>query len=145
MIFNCNTFYVGKTIREFRQQIGDHLYYSTNGKLTTIGHHIGLHHKFDPHVVKLLVLEVVPQSLRGGDWDMAILQLETVWIERLNATIPPGLNEMLSAQLCAVTLSIITALEIPILYNGYVAFLCYNDSIVNHVFSITLQCLHFLQ
>lgn len=50
MICDCNAFYVGKTIRELRQQIGDHLYYSANGKLTTIGRHIGLYHRFDPQV-----------------------------------------------------------------------------------------------
>lgn len=92
----CKAFYVGKTIREFRQRIGDHLYDSENGKLTTIGRHIGLHHRFDNSVVKFLVLEVVQSNPRGGDWDRSILQRESLWIERLNATIPPGLNESVS-------------------------------------------------
>lgn len=48
MLCDCKAFYVGKTIRELRQRIGNHLYYSTNGKLTTIGRHIGLYHRFNP-------------------------------------------------------------------------------------------------
>lgn len=89
----CNAFYVGKTIRELRQRIGDHLYCSTNGKFTTVGRHIGLHHRFNPEVVKLVVLETIPKDVHGGDWDRKILQREAVWIEFLNANIPPGLNE----------------------------------------------------
>lgn len=92
----CQAFYEGKTIRELRQRIGDHLYDSENGKLTTIGRHIGLYHRFDNSVVKFLVLEVVQPNPRGGDWDRSILQREALWIERLNATTPPGLNESVS-------------------------------------------------
>lgn len=87
---------MGKTISEFRQCIADHLYYSINGELTTMGRHIGLCHRFDSQVVKFMVLDVIPQDPRGGDWNRAILQCETLWIERLNATIPPGLNEIIS-------------------------------------------------
>lgn len=68
LICDCNAFFVGKTIRELRQWIGNHLYYSTNRKLTTIDCHIGLHHIFNTQVVKFLVLEVVPQDL-GDNWD----------------------------------------------------------------------------
>lgn len=96
MTCSCKAFYVGKTIREFRQRIGDHLYYSENGKLTTIGRHIGLYHKFDSLVVQFLVLEVVQPNPRGGDWDHSVLQRESLWIERLNATFRPGLNETVS-------------------------------------------------
>lgn len=80
MVCQCQAFYVGKTIREFRQRIGDHLYYSG------IGRHIDLHHRYDLSVIRFLVLEVVPSSPRGGDWDRVILQRETLWIEHLNAT-----------------------------------------------------------
>lgn len=43
MVCSCRAFYVGKIIRELRQRLGDHLYYSTNGKLTTVGRHIAVH------------------------------------------------------------------------------------------------------
>lgn len=42
MLCQCRSFYVGKTIR---QRIGDHLYDSGGGKVTTIGRHIGLYHR----------------------------------------------------------------------------------------------------
>lgn len=66
MFCKCNAFYVGKTIHEFRQRIGDHLYYSGNGKLTTVGLPIGLYHKFDLMAVRFFVLEVDHPSPRGA-------------------------------------------------------------------------------
>lgn len=87
MLCRCKAFYVGKTIRELRQRIGGHLYYSGNGKLTTAGRHISLYHHCDVTAVQFLVLEVVQQNPRGeGDWDKTILQKETLWIESLNDT-----------------------------------------------------------
>lgn len=70
----CNAFYVGKTIRELRQRIGDHLYYSANGKFTTMGHHIGLHQWFKPEIAKFVVLKVSPEDVLGGDWDHIVIQ-----------------------------------------------------------------------
>lgn len=92
MICECNAFYVGKTRRELRQQIGDHLYYSNSGKLTAIGQHIGLCHRFRSEVAKFFVLEVVHEDPQSGNWDRKLLQGETLRIERLNAVVPPGLN-----------------------------------------------------
>lgn len=66
MVCTCDAFNVGKTIRELQKRIGDHLYYSSNGKLTTVGHYIGLHHRFKPEVVKFIVLKVIPEDLRRG-------------------------------------------------------------------------------
>lgn len=66
MVCVCKVLYVGKTIKELRQRLGDHLYYSTNGKLTMVGHHIGIHHRFQPESVKFLVLESIPEDPRGG-------------------------------------------------------------------------------
>lgn len=98
MVCACHAFYFGKTIRELRLRMGDYLYHATNGKHTTVGppRHIGLYLRFQPNVARFLVLEIVPEYPRGGDWDSAILRRETHWIERLNALNPPGLNEALS-------------------------------------------------
>lgn len=63
---DCKAFYVGKTIRELRQFIGDHLYCSTNGKLTTIGHHVGLYHRFNPLEATFLALKVIPLDPRSS-------------------------------------------------------------------------------
>lgn len=92
----CNAFYIGKTIRELSQWIGNHLYYSTNGKLTTVGRHFWLYHRFDPQAVKFMVIETIPEDPRGGTWDVRILQHKILWIERLDATTPLGLNKVLS-------------------------------------------------
>lgn len=89
MLCTCHAFYVGKTIRELRQRIGDHLYCSTNGKLTTIGRHTGLYHRYNSLAVQFLVLKVLAIDPRGGDRDRVLLQREALWIERLTATIPP--------------------------------------------------------
>lgn len=66
MICQCGAFYIGKTIRQLRQRIGDHLYDSGGGKLATIGRHIGLYHRYDLSVVRFLVLEVIAPNPRGG-------------------------------------------------------------------------------
>lgn len=55
MVCACKAFYVG-----------DNLYYSTNGKLSMVGRHIGIHYRFQPDSVKFLVLEVIPEDPRGG-------------------------------------------------------------------------------
>lgn len=48
MTCKCGAFYVGKTIRQLRQRINDHIYYSTNGKmLTPISRHLDLYHRFN--------------------------------------------------------------------------------------------------
>lgn len=89
----CSAFYVENTIQE---RIGDHLEYSTNGKFITVKCHIGLYHRFNSEAVQFMVLETILEDTRGGKGVAIILQQEILWIERLNATIPPGLNEVLS-------------------------------------------------
>lgn len=97
MTCRCGIFYVGKTIRHLWQRIRDHVYYSTNGKmLSPISRHLDLCHRFDTSVASFIALAVIPQDPRGGDWDRRILQQEAKWIERLNATRWPGINEVQS-------------------------------------------------
>lgn len=80
----------GKTIRQLKKRIYDHLYYSQYAKmLTPVSRHLGLYHEFDTSVVKFINLEVVPQDPCGGKWDKRILQRETLWIERLGVTRAP--------------------------------------------------------
>ena len=67
MICTCGAFYIGKTIREFRQRMGDHFYDSDVGKLTTVGRHVGLYHRYDLSVVRFFILEVIPPHPQGGD------------------------------------------------------------------------------
>lgn len=66
--------------------------------LTPVSHYLGLYHRFDNTMLQFIVLEVIPQDPRGtgSNWDKRILQKETYWIERLEATKPPEINEVLS-------------------------------------------------
>lgn len=87
-------FHVGKTIPQLKQRLNDHIYYSANGKmLTPVSRHLDLYHIFNTSFVTFLVLEVVPQDPRAGDWDRG---KETLWIERLNATYSLGINKVQS-------------------------------------------------
>lgn len=88
----CVVFYVGMTDRCFWQCIKDHVYLSTNGKMLT-SRHLDLYHGFDATCVSFIALAVIPKDPRGGNWKKVILQKETLWIERLNATNAPGINE----------------------------------------------------
>lgn len=91
MTCRCGAFYVGKTARQLRQRINDHLYYSGNGKmLTPISRHLDFYHRFDTTSVSFTALAVVPKNPRGDEWGKFILQKETLWIERLNATRAPA-------------------------------------------------------
>lgn len=93
----CGAFYVGKTIRQFKKRIYDQIYYSQFAKmLTPVSHHLCLYNKFDTTMVHFIVLEVILQDSRGSNWDKRSLQKETHWIERLEVTKPPGINEVLS-------------------------------------------------
>lgn len=84
----------GKTARQLRQRINDHVYYSGNDKmLTPVSQHLDLYHRFDTSSVSFFVLAVVPKNPRGGEWDKLILQQKTLWIERLVTIYSPGLNE----------------------------------------------------
>lgn len=84
-----------QTIRELLQRIKNHIYSSAIGRmLNPIGRHRDLCHKFETSVASFIVLAVVPQDPRGGGWNRRILQHETKWIERLNTTCWPGINEV---------------------------------------------------
>lgn len=94
MVCRCCVFYVGKMVRQLRQRFNDHIYYSGNDKmLTLISRHLDLYHRFDTSCVSFVILTVVPKNQRGGEWHKMVLQKETIWIERLNATQSPRLNE----------------------------------------------------
>lgn len=70
----CGAFYIGKTKRQLRQRIGDHLFDIQVGRLNKpIPRHIGLVHKYNPQVLSCRVLEHVPLPSRGGNWDKSIL------------------------------------------------------------------------
>lgn len=61
-----------------------------------MGYHIAFKHKYNPMVFKFAAFEVIHADPRGGDFDERVLQRETQWIHKLQATVYPGLNYIIS-------------------------------------------------
>lgn len=61
-----------------------------------LGRHIEGNHRGKLPYIKFLILDRVHPNNRSGDWNRALLQRETHWIVYLDATSPPGLNDMVS-------------------------------------------------
>lgn len=88
---------MGKTKRPFLKRIKDHVGPIHKRLMTTaISRHVGREHNFDVDMIKFTSLKHVPIHVRGGGIDRTLLQLETKWIQSLNATRYPGLNEYIS-------------------------------------------------
>lgn len=97
---HCGCFYIGKTKQEFHKRAYRHILSrkSSNPDLP-LGRHVR-----DVHVgilpqTKFLILDRIHPNGRGGDWNRLLLQCETRWIVCLEATSPPGLNNIASCRL----------------------------------------------
>lgn len=100
---NAMLFISAKPNWKFDQRIRDHIYYSGNGKvITPVTRRIGLHQKFE-NTSASFVLEIISAYLKGGDWDNHILRSKTLWIEKLSATISPGIS-LVILNLCSLSL-----------------------------------------
>ncbi|OCT57179.1 hypothetical protein XELAEV_18003877mg [Xenopus laevis] len=53
-------------------------------------------HGHNSNQLRWMVLQVVSEPTRGGDFDRMLLQKEVMWIDKLNSMAPVGLNEDLS-------------------------------------------------
>lgn len=93
----CGAFYIGKTRREFRIRMREHIYAANIGDLDSpIGLHMVRIHKYKTTAFKFIDLDRVYPNPRGGDWDRPILQLEAKWIFKLNASDSKlGLNDQI--------------------------------------------------
>lgn len=102
MYCTCNRFYIGKTKRKFSIRIMEHVKSISNCKdkniheLPPVARHVVMHHGKNLKGIKFFALDHVHTDIRGGSIDGTLLQLETRWIHKLKATIPPGLNNYLS-------------------------------------------------
>ncbi|CAJ0936595.1 unnamed protein product [Ranitomeya imitator] len=76
-ICDCDLIYVGKTIRELRRRVGEHLRDIVKKRETPLARHINSVHGGDTSTVKFMGIEKVTKPTRGGDWDKIILQHET--------------------------------------------------------------------
>lgn len=93
----CDAYYVGKTSRPFHLRIQEHTTAARSGFFrTAVGRHVALTHNYDYQGLKFLPLMVIPPPDRGGDWDQALLRAKALWIFRLRADRPPGLNDSIS-------------------------------------------------
>lgn len=69
MLCQCGQFYIGKTKRQFRRQVYDHVYAVRNGKTrTSISIHVGFKHNYNPIMMTFIGLEKVHKNPRGNDW-----------------------------------------------------------------------------
>lgn len=91
------SYYVGKTKRNFLQQIYEHVSAIKGGCDITspIGRHGRWKHNKTPHSVRFFALERIHTDIRGGVWYRLILQREAKWIHHLGATQSPGLNDVI--------------------------------------------------
>ncbi|XP_040206678.1 uncharacterized protein LOC120937480 [Rana temporaria] len=99
IICPCGKIYVGKTIREFRKRIGQHIS-SIIGKDDTspVAMHFMDHHESVATGMQCMVIYKLELSNRRGDWDKILQQKEAKWIFLLDCMMPKGLNSDSSLQ-----------------------------------------------
>ncbi|XP_056404927.1 uncharacterized protein LOC130296905 [Hyla sarda] len=83
----CPLGYVGKTSREIRRRVGEHLGDIRHRHDTSIAKHVWEQHNGDPKVLTFQVIEVIRSSIRRGDTDRKILRKEAEWIFRLKTDV----------------------------------------------------------
>lgn len=93
---DCPLLYVGKTTRELRRRILEHVGDINHSRDTPIAKHMRSTHENAPLAITFWVLEVVRPNERRGNLDRLLLQKETAWIYRLKTVSPRGLNDTLS-------------------------------------------------
>lgn len=90
----CGAFYVGLTKRRLKDRFAEHKNaIRINNPNYPMAVHINSSTTCNINQVKVMVLEVIPNNIRGGDRVRTLAQKETFWIDTLHATHPPGLNE----------------------------------------------------
>lgn len=89
----CGIKYVGKTKRELRRRIGEHVSDIIKRKDTPIARHVETCHDGEVTSVRFQGIEHVRASPRGGDLDVRLLQKEARWIFMLDTIKPMGLND----------------------------------------------------
>lgn len=72
--------YIGKTMREMRRQVGEHLGYFRHKRDTPVGYHIWECQNGDPKNFTFMAIDRVQPTARKGDLNKILLQRETFWI-----------------------------------------------------------------
>ncbi|OCT61211.1 hypothetical protein XELAEV_18047235mg [Xenopus laevis] len=89
----CGKVYVGKTLREFRRRILEHVGDVKHKRNTSIAVHINECHNGNIKVMQFSAVEQLKQTSRIGDVNKKLLQAEARWIYAMNSKSPNGLNE----------------------------------------------------
>ncbi|OCT94811.1 hypothetical protein XELAEV_18012501mg [Xenopus laevis] len=89
----CNKLYVGKTRREFRRRILEHVGDVRNKHNTSVADHINEFHDGNVNIMKFFAVEHFQLTTRVGDIEKKLLHCEAKWIYWLNSRSPSGLNE----------------------------------------------------
>lgn len=101
IICPCQKIYVGQTSQELRKRIQQHFSNISlarrdrqqNKTLTTVASHYLMHHGGKYNNSKIVGLDWIRATIRGGDLTPALLRSESRWIYQLNSVAPKGLNE----------------------------------------------------
>lgn len=92
-ICSCPKLYVGKTFRELRKRVLEHIGTITRNVDTPLARHIRDFHRSNTQAIKFFGIEKVQLGTRKGDIDKVLLRKECQWIYRLRTKSPAGLNE----------------------------------------------------
>ncbi|OCT70725.1 hypothetical protein XELAEV_18037650mg [Xenopus laevis] len=84
----CPKLYVGKTCREFRRRILEHIGDVRNKRNTSVAVHINEKHGGKANTMKFFAVEHFQHTTRIGDIDKKLLQCEAKWIYWLNSRAP---------------------------------------------------------
>ncbi|OCT63367.1 hypothetical protein XELAEV_18044463mg [Xenopus laevis] len=85
--------YIGKTKREFRRRVLEHLGDVLHKRNTSVANHINESHEGDTSVMKFTGMEHIQSTTRIGDVNRKLLQCEAQWIYWCQSKSPNGLNE----------------------------------------------------
>lgn len=86
----CGMEYIGKTLRELRRRIGEHLRDIRLKYDKPIARHMWQSHPNNTLVIRFMGIDLVKRPERRGNWDILILQRETEWIFHLDTVYPKG-------------------------------------------------------
>uniref|UniRef100_A0A1B8XYI2 Helix-turn-helix domain-containing protein n=2 Tax=Xenopus tropicalis TaxID=8364 RepID=A0A1B8XYI2_XENTR len=92
-VYNCPKMYIGKTFRELRRRILEHVGTIVHRKDTPIARHMRDVHNADPRELYFFGIEKVKLNERKGNIDNILLKKECQGIFRLKTRSPEGLNE----------------------------------------------------
>lgn len=93
LICPCNKAYISSTIHRAKKRVLEHMRaISHNNKVYPVARHFYEHHFQNESLLRMVVINVIPDNVRGGNRQLALLQLESRYIIDLETMAPMGLN-----------------------------------------------------